>query len=229
MSVLGRLRDGLRRTAAQLGGRFDEVVGTTTAAGVAKLDPETFEALEAVLLQADVGVTATDRIIGRIRQRDGGNDTGGLRELVKQEIRQILSSAHPGLSNGSTPRVVLVVGVNGTGRNHHRGQASRLMQREGQRPLICAADTFRAAAVDQLEVWAARAGVEIVKAGPGTDPAAVVFDAIQAGRARGRDVVIVDTAGRLHTRVDLMAELEKVRRVVARGGRRCASRGVARP
>ena len=216
MSLLGRLRDGLRRTAAQLGGRFDEVVGTTTAAGVATFDPETFEALEAVLLQADVGVTATDRIIGRLRQRDDRNDTGGLRELVKQEIREILASAHPGPSNRATLRVVLVVGVNGTGKTTTVGKLARLMQREGQRPLICAADTFRAAAVDQLEIWAARAGVEIVKAGPGTDPAAVVFDAIQAGRARGRDVVIVDTAGRLHTRVDLMAELEKVRRVAAR-------------
>ena len=216
MSLLGRLRDGLRRTAAQLGGRFDEVVGTTTAARVATLDPETFEALEAVLLQADVGVTATDRIIGRLRQRDDRNDTGGLRELVKQEIREILASAHPGPSNRATLRVVLVVGVNGTGKTTTVGKLARLMQREGQRPLICAADTFRAAAVDQLEIWAARAGVEIVKAGPGTDPAAVVFDAIQAGRARGRDVVIVDTAGRLHTRVDLMAELEKVRRVAAR-------------
>ena len=216
MSLLGRLRDGLRRTAAQLGGRFDEVVGTTSAAGVATLDPETFEALEAVLLQADVGVTATDRIIGRLRQRDDRNDTGGLRELVKQEIREILASAHPGPSDRATLRVVLVVGVNGTGKTTTVGKLARLMQREGQRPLICAADTFRAAAVDQLEIWAARAGVEIVKAGPGTDPAAVVFDAIQAGRARGRDVVIVDTAGRLHTRVDLMAELEKVRRVAAR-------------
>ena len=216
MSLLGRLRDGLRRTAAQLGGRFDEVVGTTTAAGVATFDPETFEALEAVLLQADVGVTATDRIIGRLRQRDDRNDTGGLRELVKQEIREILASAHPGPSDSATLRVVLVVGVNGTGKTTTVGKLARLMQREGQRPLICAADTFRAAAVDQLEIWAARAGVEIVKAGPGTDPAAVVFDAIQAGRARGRDVVIVDTAGRLHTRVDLMAELEKVRRVAAR-------------
>ena len=216
MSLLGRLRDGLRRTAAQLGGRFDEVVGTTTAAGVARLEPETFEALEAVLLQADVGVTATDRIIGRIRQRDDRNDRGGLRKLVKQEIREILASVHPGPSNSATPRVVLVVGVNGTGKTTTVGKLAQLMQREGQRPLICAADTFRAAAVDQLEVWAARAGVEIVKAGPGTDPAAVVFDAIQAGRARGRDVVIVDTAGRLHTRVDLMAELEKVRRVAAR-------------
>ena len=216
MSLLGRLRDGLRRTAAQLGGRFDEVVGTTCASGVATLDPETFEALEAVLLQADVGVTATDRIIGRLRQRDDPNVTGGLRELVKQEIREILASAHPGPSDRATLRVVLVVGVNGTGKTTTVGKLARLMQREGQRPLICAADTFRAAAVDQLEIWAARAGVEIVKAGPGTDPAAVVFDAIQAGRARGRDVVIVDTAGRLHTRVDLMAELEKVRRVAAR-------------
>ena len=165
MSLLGRFRNGLLRTAAQLGGRFDEVVGTTTSAGVAALDPE---ALKAVLLQADVGVTATDRIIGRIRQRAGENETVGLRELVKQEIRQILASGHPGFSNGSTPRVVLVVGVNGAGKTTTVGKLARLMQREGQRPLICAADTFRAAAVEQLEVWAAWAGGEIVKAGPET-------------------------------------------------------------
>ena len=182
MSLLGRLRDGLRRTAAQLGGRFDEVVGTTTSAWVATLDPE---ALEAVLLQADVGVTATGRIIGRIRQWDGENEAVGVRELVKHEIRQILPSAHPRPSNGSTPRVVLVVGVKGTGKTATVDKLARPMQRDGQRPLICAADTFRAAAVEQLEIWAARAGVEIVKAGLGTDPAAVGFDAIQAGRARG--------------------------------------------
>ena len=216
MSLLGRFRDGLRRTATQLGERFDQLVGATARPNSAMLDPATFDGLEAVLLEADVGVVATERIVGGIRGRRSENEPVDLRELVKQEILHILSSCHPERSNGSSPRVVLVVGVNGTGKTTTVGKLAQLMKREGHSPLICAADTFRAAAVEQLEVWAGRADVDLVKAGSGADPAAVVFDAIQTGQARGRDVVIVDTAGRLHTRANLMAELEKVRRVAAR-------------
>ena len=216
MTLLNRLRDGLRRTATEFGNRFDRLVGTAAATDVATLDPTTFEALEALLLQADVGVTATERIVGRIRERDGEHGTVALRNLVKQELLNILASVQPEPPNGVTPRVVLVVGVNGTGKTTTVGKLARLMRRDGHRPLICAADTFRAAAVEQLEVWADRADVALVKAGAGADPAAVVFDGIQAGRARGRDVVIIDTAGRLHTKANLMAELEKVRRVAAR-------------
>ena len=216
MSLLGRFRDGLRRTATQLGDRFDQLVGAAARPNSAMLDPATFDGLEAVLLEADVGVVATERIVGGIRGRRNENEPVDLQELVKQEMLHILSSCHPERSNGSSPRVVLVVGVNGTGKTTTVGKLAQLMKREGHSPLICAADTFRAAAVEQLEVWAGRADVDLVKAGSGSDPAAVVFDAIQAGRARGRDVVIVDTAGRLHTRANLMAELEKVQRVAAR-------------
>jgi fused signal recognition particle receptor len=114
------------------------------------------------------------------------------------------------------PRITLVVGVNGTGKTTTVGKLANLLKHEGQRPLICAADTFRAAAVEQLAIWAARAGVDMVRAREGADPAAVVFDAISAGKAKGRDPILVDTAGRLHTRVNLMNELQKIRRVVAR-------------
>jgi fused signal recognition particle receptor len=119
-------------------------------------------------------------------------------------------------NDGHTPHVVMIVGVNGTGKTTTVGKLARLMKDSGRSPMICAADTFRAAAVEQLEIWATRAGVDIIRARTGSDPAAVVFDALVAGKARGRDVVLVDTAGRLHTRVNLMTELDKIRRVAAR-------------
>ena len=217
MSLLGRLRTGLRRTAAELGARLDDLLGRDQlAARDPAREAETVDALEEILLQADVGVTATARIIDGIREDRSSAAPTGLRELVKREILQILNIGDRACPNGPSPRVVLVVGVNGTGKTTTVGKLARLMREDGHRPLICAADTFRAAAVEQLEVWAQRADADVVKAQGGSDPAAVVFDAINAGRARNRDVVIIDTAGRLHTRVDLMAELEKIRRVAAR-------------
>src|SRR5262249_26322363 len=131
-------------------------------------------------------------------------------------ILSILRGADKPAPDGVTPHVTLIVGVNGTGKTTTVGKLARLIKDSGKTPLICAADTFRAAAVEQLQVWASRAGVDFIRAQPGADPAAVVFDGIAAGKARGRDVVLVDTAGRLHTRVNLMAELEKVRRIAAR-------------
>ena len=217
MSFFGRLRAGLRRTAEQLGERVDEIISRSGGSeGSLPPNDETFDALEALLLQADVGVMATNRIILGIREREAVGNESSLRERLRQEIIQILSIPTPAPINGTRPKVILVVGVNGTGKTTTVGKLAHLMRDEGHSPLICAADTFRAAAVEQLEVWAERADVDIVTARAGADPAAVVFDAIQAGRARNRDVVIVDTAGRLHTRVNLMAELEKIRRVAAR-------------
>ena len=216
MSLLRRLRAGLRRTAEQLGERLDEIVRRNdTRDHDSTLDRESAEDLEALLIQADVGVTATEQIVTAIRAAED-HDTPGLRALVKREILQILERAQSSVCNETRPRVVLVVGVNGTGKTTTVGKLARRWREDGRHPLICAADTFRAAAVEQLEVWARRAGVDIVRARSGADPAAVVFDAIQAGRTRDRGVVIVDTAGRLHTRVNLMTELEKVRRVAAR-------------
>ena len=140
-----------------------------------------------------------------------------LRDLVKAEIRAMFAETAAPAGNGHTPHVVLIVGVNGTGKTTTVGKLANLVQASGQQPLICAADTFRAAAVEQLEIWATRAGVDIVRAQEGADPAAVVFDAIAAGQgARARRPILVDTAGRLHTRVNLMNELEKIRRIAAR-------------
>ena len=216
MSVFGRLRNGLRRTSDRFGGRFDDVLDREIL-GISRMArAETFDDLEELLIEADVGVTATDRIMETIRAGAEKRKLGGLREALRSEVIDILGAVDSPPPDGTKPHVVLVVGVNGTGKTTTVGKLAHLLQAEGKAPLVCAADTFRAAAVEQLEVWAGRADVDIVKAGSGADPAAVVFDAVEAGRARGRDVVLVDTAGRLHTKVNLMAELEKIRRVVAR-------------
>lgn len=210
MSFLDRLRTGLRRTANQLRGRFDELApaGAASAATVDSLD-----GLEEILIEADLGVAATARLVEAVRDRPGGGD---LRAIVRTELLRVLDGAGPAPVVAVRPRVVLVVGVNGTGKTTTVGRLARLIRQAGEHPVICAADTFRAAAVEQLEVWARRADADFVRARPGADPAAVVFDAISSGRARGRDAVLVDTAGRLHTRSNLMGELAKIRRVAGR-------------
>jgi fused signal recognition particle receptor len=179
------------------------------------LDVETIEALEELLISADVGVPATDRIVAAIRKRARSGES--LRDLVKDEIRAVFAGVdRPAAGTAGSPTVWLIVGVNGTGKTTTVGKLANVLKKQGQQPLICAADTFRAAAVEQLEIWAARAGVDMVRAREGGDPAAVVFDAITSAKARGRDPVLVDTAGRLHTRVNLMQELDKIRRVASR-------------
>jgi fused signal recognition particle receptor len=219
MNLLSRWRDGLRRTTQQIVGRFDDLVRQADAPDRRSRPPgadivDTTEALEEILISADVGIAAAGRIVAAVRERSGRGQ--GLRELVKAEIVGIFEGAGGPPANGQTPRVILVVGVNGSGKTTTVGKLARLLSSSGVQPLICAGDTFRAAAVEQLEVWARRAQVDIVRARSGADPAAVVFDAISSGKARGRDAVIVDTAGRLHTRANLMAELDKIRRVAGR-------------
>jgi len=216
MGLLGRLRDSLTRTKERLAGRFDDLVRRADAPGerARPLAADTLETLEEILVTADVGLAAAARIVAAAASRHGRG--ASLRQLVKEEILAILEASVTPAGPGNRPHVVLVVGVNGTGKTTSVGKLANLLKREGHAPLICAADTFRAAAVEQLEIWAGRAGVDFIRARAGADPAAVVFDAIAAGRARARDVVLVDTAGRLHTRANLMAELEKIRRVAAR-------------
>jgi fused signal recognition particle receptor len=216
MGFLDRIKQSLARTKEQFVQRFDEIVrqADEPSRRSRPLDIETLDALEEALISADVGVAATELIIASVRERR--NTGASLRDLVKAEILEILRGANLPVSDGHRPHVVLIVGVNGTGKTTTVGKLARFLKEAGQIPMICAADTFRAAAVEQLEVWASRAGVDFVRARPGADPAAVVFDAIAAGKARRRDVVLVDTAGRLHTRVNLMAELDKIRRIAAR-------------
>src|SRR5688572_10651299 len=219
MGFFDRIREGLSKTKQQIVERFDEIVSQseTPARKGRPIDVDTIEALEELLIMADVGVAATDRIIAAVQTQTAAGK--GLRDAVKDEIRAIFASVTPSssaASNGHQPHVVLIVGVNGTGKTTTVGKLAQLLKTSGKKPLVVAADTFRAAAVEQLEVWATRAGVDMIRARAGADPAAVVFDAIAAGKARKRDVVIVDTAGRLHTRVNLMTELDKIRRIAAR-------------
>jgi len=217
-SVFGRIRAALSKTARQIRDRLGEAPGTPGSSdaqgGTAgrTIAVDTLEAVEDALLAADVGLTATTQIVEAVREQRAGS----LGERVGAVVRSILSDVDTPPPTSVRPRVVLVVGVNGTGKTTTVGKLAQWYRGQGQSVVIGAADTFRAAAVEQVAVWAERAGVELVRAQPGADPAAVTFDAVAAAKARGRDVVIIDTAGRLHTRANLMAELDKIRRVVGR-------------
>jgi fused signal recognition particle receptor len=201
---LGRLRESLsksrRALVAEIGASFD--------AG----DEEAWERLEEALIRADVGVPATAELVRRLEARGGLTD---LSAALADEVETLFGEPPVLASAAEAPTVVLVVGVNGTGKTTTIGKLARKLSEHGRSVLVGAADTFRAAAEEQLEIWAERAGADFVGASRGADPAAVAFDAVEAGRARGTDVVLVDTAGRLHTQGNLMEELAKVRRVIA--------------
>ena len=208
MSLLGRIREGLSRTKQQIVQQFDDIVRGADAPERRSraIDVATLDALEELLISADLGVAASGAVIAAVKAQP--RDGTSLRDLVKKEIRRIFDAVDRPIVVDQHPKVALIVGVNGTGKTTTVGKLANLLKLQGQHPLICAADTFRAAAVEQLEIWAKRAGVDIVRARDGSDPAAVVFDAISSGKARGRDPILVDTAGRLHTRVNLMQELD---------------------
>jgi fused signal recognition particle receptor len=205
MGLFDRLREGLARTKQQIVGRFEALVQQADAGEhrARPIDVDTIEALEELLISADVGLPATEAVVTAVRSRARHG------ESLRDRVEAPAPDGHP-------PHVTLIVGVNGTGKTTTIGKLANLLKASGKTPLVCAADTFRAAAVEQLEIWASRAGVDIVRASEGSDPASVVFDAIQSGKARGRDPILIDTAGRLHTRVNLMNELDKIRRVAAR-------------
>ena len=202
---LGRLRDSLGKSRRAL----------TQQLSLATFDPSDdvwWERLEEALLSADVGVPATAELVQRLETRDFA---GGLEQGLVDELAAILGD--PGtLDLSASPSVVLVVGVNGTGKTTTIGKLAYRLREHDRDVLVAGADTFRAAADEQLEVWAERAGADLVGAERGSDPAAVAYDAVEAAEARGRDVVIVDTAGRLHTQSNLMQELEKIHRVIGR-------------
>jgi fused signal recognition particle receptor len=202
--VLVRVRESLAKSRRAL----------TAELASAAFDPgddAAWERLEEALIRSDVGVPATAELVRRLEAR---TDVGRFEEALAEEVEVIFGSP-PTLALTGDPSVVLVVGVNGTGKTTTIGKLARKLREHGRSVLVGAADTFRAAADEQLEIWAERAGADFVGAPRGADPAAVAFDAIEAARARGHDVAIVDTAGRLHTQSNLMAELEKVRRVMA--------------
>jgi fused signal recognition particle receptor len=213
-SFFSRVRAGLARTAAQIRERLTDITDRGAEVPAARAAAAaTLSEIEDALVGADVGLPATERILAAVK---AAGASGPLRDRVGDEIKRVFAGAPPAADDGRRPRVVLIVGVNGTGKTTSVGKLANLFKTQGQSVLICAADTFRAAAVEQLAVWADRAGVDVIRAQHGADPASVVHDAAVAAKARHRDVLLIDTAGRLHTRANLMAELDKIRRVVSR-------------
>ena len=215
MSFLDRITRGLQKSR-------DALLGTVAAVlrpGRTLSDAD-FETLEAALLRADVGPAATDRLLAAVKRRmSDASHAGTAADALRAGIEELLRRGAAENDAGPRPHpcVTLVVGVNGTGKTTTIAKLASRLKRDGESVLLVACDTFRAAAADQLEVWAGRAGVEIVKQQAGADPAAVAFDGMARAKSRGVDRVLVDTAGRLHVKTNLMAELEKIRRVIGRG------------
>jgi fused signal recognition particle receptor len=215
-SFLDRMKKAVTRTRESLSERIEEAVSFRK-----EIDRETLDDLEATLLAADLGTTTTAEVLERMREKVDRKQIGDVAELkrvLKDELLSILSAAteKPAAKVDGEPEVILVVGVNGTGKTTSIGKLAHVLRAQGKTVLLCAADTFRAAAIEQLEIWGDRTGTEVIKTKPGGDPSAVLFDALQAAKARNSDYVIVDTAGRLHTKSNLMLELEKMRRTAGR-------------
>jgi fused signal recognition particle receptor len=211
LGLFERMRQAVTRTRESLSDSISSVVALTREVDQASLDE-----LEPRLLAADIGSATTAIIMENLRQRAlrTGIESGAqLKQILKTELKQILDNvAHPIQHPPAPPEVILMVGVNGTGKTTTTGKLANLYRSQGRSVLLCAADTFRAAAIEQLEVWAQRSDVPVIKTRQGGDPSAALFDALAAAKARGSDVMIADTAGRLHTKTDLMKELDKMRR-----------------
>ena len=215
-TLLEKLKESVSKTRTELAAKVEQIL-----TGDRPVDPELLKQLESALLGADIGVTTTKEVLAALREQVNQHKLEGSSSLkleLKNQIVKILARA-PASSNGkadAAPRVLFVVGVNGTGKTTTIGKLANRLKKEGASVMLCAAYTFRAAAIEQLEVWAKRSGVELIKQKSGSDPSAVIFDALTAARSRSSDVVIVDTAGRLHTKSNLMAELEKMKRTAAK-------------
>ena len=214
-NLLDRLKAGIEKTRAGLADRLEDAF-----AGRKEIDAALLEELEYALITADVGVRTSSEILERIRQRVDRklvNDSSELRGLIRENLLEVLQAAERPMPRvAAPPAVVLVVGVNGAGKTTTIGKLAARFSAEGHSVLLCAADTFRAAAIDQLEIWGRRTSTDVIRQAPGADPSAVLFDALQAAKARKVDYVVVDTAGRLQNKTNLMAELEKMKRTAAR-------------
>lgn len=223
-SLLERLKASVSKTKAALSETVDNIF-----LGQRKIDPSILKDLETALLSADIGIRPTREILEAIREkmdRNALSDAAQLKREIKSDIVKILNaSAETSVAtsdnvaistNGNGTHVIFIVGVNGAGKTTSIGKLANRLKQDGRSVVLCAADTFRAAAIEQLEIWAQRNGIEVIKQKSGADPAAVVYDAVAAAKARAADIVIVDTAGRLHTKSNLMAELEKMKRTAAK-------------
>lgn len=220
MGFFGKLAEGLKKTRESMTRAVDELLNSFT-----KIDESLFEELEETLILSDVGIVTAQSICAELRTRikkRGITDAQEVRGLIKEIVAEMLEGGQE-LDLSTKPSVILVIGVNGVGKTTTIGKLSANLKAGGRQVLLGAADTFRAAAIEQLQVWADRAGVEMIRHDEGSDPAAVVYDAILAGKARGADVIICDTAGRLHNKKNLMDELSKISRVIQREAPGCAT------
>ncbi len=214
-SKLKDLKEGLTKTRKQFVEKIENLVSFTK-----QIDEDFFEELEEILIQGDVGVNTSMELVEKLRAQVKARkieDPAELKAVLKELVREILGEETESLNlTGQPLSIFVVVGVNGVGKTTTIGKLAHKLKAEGKKVILAAGDTFRAAAIDQLEIWGNRAGVDVIKHNEGADPAAVAFDAVQAARARKADCLIIDTAGRLHTKTNLMEELKKVRRVIER-------------
>ena len=219
MGFFSKITEGLKKTRESMMGKVDTILNSFT-----QIDEDLLEELEESLIMADVGTVTAGRICDQLRKKikeKGVTDAAQVKGLLKEIIAQMLEGDSQ-LNLSTKPAIILVIGVNGVGKTTTIGKLANNLKKEGKNVLLAAADTFRAAAIEQLEVWADRAQVGLVKQSEGSDPAAVVYDAINAGKARGVDVIICDTAGRLHNKKNLMDELAKISRVIDKEAPNCA-------
>ena len=213
MGFFSKIGEGLRKTRESLMGTVNSMLHAFT-----RIDEELFEELEEILITGDVGVATAQAVCAKLREmvkERNITDPAAIRGLLRETVAEMLSGGQE-LTLRTRPSVVLVIGVNGVGKTTTIGKMAAQLKAEGKQVILGAADTFRAAAIEQLEIWAQRAGVDIIRHGQGADPAAVVFDTLSAAKARNADVVICDTAGRLHNKKNLMDELHKIRRIIDR-------------
>ena len=213
MGFFSKIKEGLNKTRASISNGVNSILNSFT-----KIDEELFEELEETLVMSDVGVATSSEICDRLRKKikeTGATDPKEIKGMMKEIIAEMLGD-NKGLKLDTKPSVILVIGVNGVGKTTSIGKIAAQLKNEGKKVVLGAADTFRAAAIDQLGIWADRAGVSMIKSVEGTDPASVVFDTIASAKSKGADVIICDTAGRLHNKKNLMDELAKINRVIAR-------------
>ena len=219
MGLFSKIKEGLRKTKESMISGMQRVVNSFT-----KIDEDLFEQLEETMIMSDMGVETSVEICEKLRKRvkeRGVTDPGKIMELIQEIISEMMGE-DVALDLSTTPSIILVIGVNGAGKTTTIGKLCHQYKQQGKKVLVAAADTFRAAAIDQLEVWTQRAGVDLVKHAEGSDPAAVVFDAVTAAKARKTDVLICDTAGRLHNKKNLMEEMRKINRIISQQAEGCA-------